>query len=342
MKPQPYRRALLIPAVVGMSLLLLGAGVAASDANGNLTAATPADRAAAAAPFAPATGLDVSAPLPGTGEVGGAGAIEPADRPVALSPETAGVVAEVLVAEGDPVEAGQVLVRLRDESARAEVAGAQADVRAATSDLAAARADAAGAAARAALSRSTAERTSSLALRTAATPDEVDRAERTRDADAAATDAAAARVGQASARLASVQARLALSEARLAQLSVRAPAAGEVLQMLTRAGEAASPGAAVAVIGDTRRLRARIDVNERDALRVQVGQAAHVRVEGAAEPIAGRVVEVARRVGRKNVRTEDPTDRQDVRFVETVIALDQAPRVPMGIRVQGYIQVEGG
>ncbi len=338
--PKPYRRAMLLPLVVGTSLLLLGAGVAASDLNGNLTAATPADKAAAAATFEPATGRDVLAALPGAGEVGGAGAIEPADRPVSLSPETSGVVAEVLVAEGDPVEAGQLLVRLRDETELAEVAGAEADVRAASSDLAAARADAAGAVSRAALSRSTADRTSVLAGRSAATPDELDRAALARDADAAAADAARARVAQATARLSSVQARLALSEARLAQTRVRAPAAGEVLQLLTRAGEAASPGAALVVMGDTRHLRARIDVNERDALRVKVGQAAQVRVEGAADPIVGRVVEVGRRVGRKNVRTEDPTDRQDVRFVETVIALETSPRVPMGIRVQGYITVE--
>ena len=110
--------------------------------------------------------------------------------------------------------------------------------------------------------------------------------------------------------------------------------------MLVRAGESASPGAAVVVVGDTSRLRARIDVNERDALSLKVGQPARVRVEGSSADLTGKVVEIARRVGRKNVRTEDPTDRQDARFVETVLLLDEAPALPMGIRVEGYVKVE--
>ena len=332
-----YRRALALPAVVGISLVLLGSGLAVSTANGQLTEATEADIAAATGAYSPSTGLDATAPVPRGGEVGGAGAIEPADRPVSLAPEVSGVVAEVLVVEGDRVVAGQPLVRLRDETSRAELSAAEADSRAAASDLSAARGDAAAAAARAASAKATAERTAALFARDAATADERDRAERTRDADVSAAAAASARVDQAAGRLRAAQAREALATARLAQLELRATAEGEVLQVLVRPGEAATPTAAAVVTGDTRTLRARLDVNERDALNVVVGQRARVRIEGASEDIGGRVVEVARRVGRKNVRTEDPTDRQDARFVETVIELDSAPVVPMGIRVQGYV-----
>ncbi len=333
------RRALTLPGVVGVSLFLLAAGLAASTANGKLTEATPGDIDAANAPYSPGTGLDTVAPVPGRGEVGGAGAIEPADRPVSLAPEVSGIVAEVLVVEGGRVVAGQPLVRLRDETQRAELAAAEADRRAAAGDLSAARGDADAAAARAESARMTAERTAALFAREAATVDERDRSERTRDADAAAAAAAAARVEQASGRLRAAEAREALARARLAQLELRATADGEVLQVLVRPGEAATPTAPAVVTGDTLHLRARLDVNERDALRVVVGQRARVRIEGASEDIEGRVVEIARRVGRKNVRTDDPTDRQDARFVETVVALDRAPMVPMGIRVQGYVSL---
>jgi HlyD family secretion protein len=49
------------------------------------------------------------------------------------------------------------------------------------------------------------------------------------------------------------------------------------------------------------------------------------------------LVDVGRRVGRKNVRTDDPTDRLDARFVEVVVELDEVPEVPIGIRVNGYL-----
>jgi multidrug resistance efflux pump len=333
------RRALLLPSVVVVSFALLGVGVATSRANGNLVGATPKDEARARAPYAPATGLDVVAPLPGRGEVGGAGAIEPADRPVSLVTETSGVVAEVLVVEGARVEAGQPLLRLRGDAPRAELAAARADARAAAGEVAALEADAAAASARAALARTTADRVAALAEKGAATADDRDRATRTSEADDATSRATGARARQAVARVRAAEARIALAEARVAELELRAPAAGEVLQVLVRPGEAVSPTTPAIVVGDTSRLRARLDVNERDALAVAIGQRARVRVEGASVDLPGRVVEVARRVGRKKVRTEDPTERQDARFVETVVELDQAPRVPVGIRVQGYVEV---
>jgi Asp-tRNA(Asn)/Glu-tRNA(Gln) amidotransferase A subunit family amidase len=73
-------------------------------------------------------GLDVKVGLHATGEVGGAGAIEPLDRPVSLAPEVSGVVAEVLVQEGQTVTAGQELVRLRDATARADADAADAEI----------------------------------------------------------------------------------------------------------------------------------------------------------------------------------------------------------------------
>ncbi len=61
---------------------------------------------------------------------------------VSIAPEIGGRIAEVLVAEGDAVEAGQVLIRLDDHIARAQVAVAQAGVEVAQAQLARARAGA--------------------------------------------------------------------------------------------------------------------------------------------------------------------------------------------------------
>jgi HlyD family secretion protein len=359
----PLPRPRLVPTTLAVSVILLLTGVGAALSAADLSEANEADKAAAAADYAPPTGLDVRAALPPPGAIGGPGVIEPRDRAVELSVEVAGVVDTIAVAEGQQVAAGDALLTLRDARALAELAAAEADVAAARADLAAAsggsrdddlaaaRADADAADARAALSADVARRTQGLFDQGGATADERDRAAQTAAADASAARAAHARrasiaaaAGEAvrltDARLSAATARRDQAARAVDQLTVRAPIAGEVLQLRVRPGEYAAPGASgVIVLGDTSQLRARLDIDERDATLVKVDQRAEIRVEGVAEPQTGRVVEVGRRVGRKNVRTDDPTDRQDARFVEVLIALDAAPAVPIGVRVDGSITV---
>jgi multidrug resistance efflux pump len=77
---------------------------------------------------------------PAAGEITASGFIEAEE--VAIAAEVGGRIAEVLVAEGDVVEAGQVLIRLDDRIAQAQVALAQAGVEVAQAQLARARAGA--------------------------------------------------------------------------------------------------------------------------------------------------------------------------------------------------------
>ena len=48
--------------------------------------------------------------------------------------------------------------------------------------------------------------------------------------------------------------------------------------------------------------------------------------------------EIGRRMGRKNVRTDDPVERLDVKILEVVMQLDQPDGLVPGIRVTGYIE----
>ena len=82
----------------------------------------------------------VGIPRPAAGEITASGFIEAEE--VAIAAEVGGRIAEVLVAEGDMVEAGQVLIRLDDRIAQAQVALAQAGVEVAQAQLARARAGA--------------------------------------------------------------------------------------------------------------------------------------------------------------------------------------------------------
>jgi multidrug resistance efflux pump len=82
----------------------------------------------------------VGTPRPAAGEITASGFIEAEE--VTIAAEVGGRIAGVLVAEGDMVEAGQVLIRLDDRIAQAQVAVAQAGVEVAQAQLARARAGA--------------------------------------------------------------------------------------------------------------------------------------------------------------------------------------------------------
>lgn len=296
--------------------------------------------------------------------VGGNGVVEPDRQQIDVSAEVPGRVARVLAVEGTTVEAGAPLVELEASVEVAAVAVAEAELASAgaqrdkvlegnrAEDVRAAVSEAREAQARAALSKGVLERTKRLADGGGATADELDRARRQAEADAYAAQAAGARraasvkgsreadILEAEAAVRGAEARLAEARARLGQRTVRAPEAGEVLQVKVRPGEYLQPGGvAPVVLGDTRHLTVRVDVDERDVARVRVGAAATVRAKAFGDrEFTGRVRELGHRMGRKNIRTDDPTERNDTKILEVVVALDGHPPLIVGQQVVARIE----
>jgi len=275
------------------------------------------------------------------------------------------VISAIEVSEGDHVEAGDVLVALESSLEAAAVKTAEADLLSAEATLAramngqraedrdAALAEASAAKARAERSGLALAREARLFEGGAVTEDDLDRARLDAAADRETARAAAARahaaqagsraedIAAARAAAASARARLVQARAAMDRRLIRAPYAGEVLQVKARTGEYHTPGVSEApvVLGDTRRLRVRMDVDERDVGKVQVGQGAYAVAD--AYPGArfhGEVREIGRRMGRKNVRTDDPTERIDTKILEVMIDLDDAHELVPGLRVTSYIE----
>jgi len=354
------------PILFAIAVLGMLALVVRSLAAGPAYQARPKDSAAAVRTEPPPKGLsDERLPLPPTGAVGGAGIVEPADREARLAGASPGVIQKILVKEGDHVAGGAVLLELESALEAAALKTAEADLANAQATLArnvngqrvedrdAAFAEAASAKARADLSDVALARAEQLFKGGASTQEELDRARLNAAADkqtarAAEARAQAARAGSraedvsaARAAMISADARVAQARATLDRRQIRAPYDGEVLQVKARAGEYYTPGASEApvVLGDTRRLRVRMDVDERDIGKVKLGQAAFAVADaypGARFP--GKVAEIGRRMGRKNVRTDDPTERIDTKILEVVIDLDEAKQLVPGLRVTSYIE----
>jgi len=52
------------------------------------------------------------------------------------------------------------------------------------------------------------------------------------------------------------------------------------------------------------------------------------------------VVEVGERMGRKNVRTDDPVERNDTKILEVVALLDFTRDLVVGQQAMGYIAAQ--
>ena len=306
---------LLIPAAV----LLATGGLLAYAARDALrprlavhvAAAIPKDRAAApattanAAASAPIEEHAADVPL-GPVAVQAPGWIEPAPYAVSVPALAEGVVKEVLVLEGEHIEAGQVIARFIDDDARLALRVADAAVAERDADVARARA-----------ALATAE--SQVEVERAAVTELRDEVTRKRDLVAAGglsegtfrrmeirlsgleAKAATAEKMVSEARAALGQAESAHAAAhvlhdeaalRLTRMDVRSPVAGVVLARLVEPGSRISMGGksgeggasgsmmgAVLRVYDPAKLQVRVDVPLADAAKVSIGTRATVSTE---------------------------------------------------------------
>jgi multidrug resistance efflux pump len=303
-------------------------------------------------------GREASPPGPAT--VVAPGIVEPRGGEIALAAQEPGWIARIEVAEGARVEAGQVLATLEDATQRNALALAEADLATAEAELARmvagataeelaqARAELAGAAARSQLTRSSAVRARALHALAVIPDAEEERAVVEERAQQAKVDRSAARLRELErgaraedreamrARVAAGRARVGMARAALARRVVVAPAAGEILLSRFHPGEHHDPGAGpLFLLGETARLRVRLEVDEIDAQDVRAG-ARCALVSDAGAPVGeGMVERVAPRMGRRKLSLESPTARADVRVREAFVDVVGATALVPGQRVWG-------
>jgi len=303
--------------------------------------------------------------------VAGPGRVEPCSEDIKLGAELSGKLKQVYVEEGDRVKAGQILAELENSDYKAEVAAAQADVLQKEAGLRKVvngarreeRREALSSVKEAEAAMNNAEsemvRRQKLYAAGVVSQEEADRyAKEYEVAKAryeekvqshALIDEAAREEDQAmaEANLQSVNARLAAAQATLAKTYVRAPIDGIVLRKRHRAGESVSNGSTVPdsifTIGDTHALRVRVDVDEADVSKLAVGQKAYVTADAYGQKrFWGHVVRIGQELGRKNIRTDEPTEHVDTKILETLVQLEQGTDLPIGLRVDSFITGPGG
>jgi HlyD family secretion protein len=309
-----------------------------------------------------------SAAGPAERMIAGAGRIEPVSEEIQVGAELYGRIHSVLVEEGQLIRQGHTIAVLVNDDylARVELAEATIRERQASVDRLANGArsehrlesEAQAREAEAILANALAdrERRTKLFQAELISRMEFDASEREFEVAKARSSAAKERAAavrdetrpedlrKARAELDRAHAQLAEAKAMLAKTYVTAPIDGTVLRKQMKAGESitALSNQPVITMGDCSRLRVRVDVDETDVGRIQVGQEAWVRADayGAAK-FKGRVLRIGQTLGRKKVRTDEPGEKVDQKVLETLIEMEAGVRLPIGLRVDAYIKPGG-
>lgn len=291
-----------------------------------------------------------------------AGRTEPVSEEIEIAPELDGRL-RVLAGEGDRIRKGQLVAQIEngDFAARIRVAkaliaereAAVARARVGSRPMEKREAAAQVREAKAVLANAKIERDrrAGMLAQGAVTKTELDAAEREYNVAQARVEALEERqslvendvrpedVRRAEAAVDLAKAQLGEAQALLAKTLIHSPVEGVVLRRHKRTGESATAGTPILTLGDTSKLNVRVEVDETDVARVATGQKAWVTAPAYGDrKFTGKVVRVGLILGRKRIRTDAPAEKLDVKILETLVELDEPAGLPVGLRVDAYIE----
>ncbi|WP_314955771.1 efflux RND transporter periplasmic adaptor subunit [Bradyrhizobium cosmicum] len=257
--------------------------------------------------------------------------IEASTRNVSISTPTSGVVGKVNEKVGDRVKQGQALFHINGCDLETQLATRQAATTLAKLQIREAELSLANA-------RRRLDQAKPLHDRNVISPDEF----AGRGYDAALSDARAASA-RANADLAAAQ--LQEAEAAVERLTVRAPIAGDILQVNVAPGEYAQTGALskpLILMGDTQTLHVRIDIDENDAWRFTPGTPAKGFLRGnSAISFDLRFAYVEPFVVPKSSLTGLSAERVDTRVLQVIYSVSKG-NLPLyvGQQVDVYVKAD--
>ena len=260
-------------------------------------------------------------------QVTGPGTVQ-ARVPLTLSARVTSTVTSVAVDVGDAVRAGQPLVTLDDRdlaARRAAVASQQASL---VRQVDAARAAVAKAQADLDLARTRQSRDADLQRQGFVSAAVLDASNVAVRAAQAALDGAQATLDARLADQATLAQEARLAETQLGYARLAAPMDAVVVQRLVEPGATVAPGTPILRLVDPASLWVAARVDESVVARVQVGQAARVRLRSG-EVLAGRIARIA-------LQSDAAT-----RELEVFVAFDQRP-ARLAVDLEAEVRIDVG
>ena len=116
---------------------------------------------------------------------------------------------------------------------------------------------------------------------------------------------------------------------------------GKVTRKFVEPGEAVDVGAPLLVVGDTRKIIIKAEVDETEVGKLALGQPVTITADAyPGRVFPGTVYEMGQTVGKRRIRPEDPTRMQDMKVLETKIEItEHAEDLKLGMTVDVKILV---
>lgn len=258
----------------------------------------------------------------------------------------AGRVAEILVDEGDFVEAGRLVARLDTAELLAELAAARAQVRKAEAGIARAEAEIALQQAELKLAEAELTRIAALARRDNASQASLDQRTAQRDAARASLSGARAAEADAEAALEAAHAQVQRIETVLDDMALEAPVAGRVEYRLAEPGEVVAGGGRLVTLLDLSDVFMTIFLPNPQAGRLALGDEARILLDAAPEyVIPARVSFVAAEAQFTPKFVETESEREKLMF-RIKLAIDPAllaryrDYVKAGLTGEAFVRLE--
>ncbi len=268
--------------------------------------------------------------------VAGSGIVEPSSEIIEIGTSLPGIVTRVFVEPGQQVGQGEPLFAIDDRAIRARISEANAAI---------ASARAARETARVTLATAQQQRRLYTGIED---PRAISRQEVI--GSSGNVRAARAQLAQAEANIRSAEAARASATTDLGRLVVRAPIAAEVLSVNVRPGEYANSGGpqgggaqAYMEIGNTRPLHVRIDIDENEIGRTDIGSEAIVSPRGNSDKrVEASFVRAEPLVTPKTSLTNSSSERVDVRVLQLIYQIPPDEGFFVGQQVDAFVRARDG
>lgn len=297
------------------------------------------------------------------------GRVEPGSGEFRLGAAIIGKVADVPVKVKDEVEDGELLVRLDDEEARAQLAAAEAEeglarrqrdsqaatpgrddvtkgedgVYSAEREVTGARFELDAALSAKRRSEATDQQLADARRRLEKAEERVER-ERLAYAKAQAKSNLPA-PNQAESALTAARAKVALAATLLDKTRIRAPRAGTVLEVNAKQGEIVSPSPdqPLVVIGDMSVVKVKAEVDDGSVDKISKGQKAFVRsINYPGKDFNGTITALAPTMASPRINPRGPLRPSDIEVLELTIELDSGDpdvrKLLPGMRVDAFVK----
>ncbi len=257
-----------------------------------------------------------------TETVSASGKIQPVVE-VKISPDVSGEIVELPVYEGQEVQKGQLIARIRPDNYQAALEQMQASLNTAKADLANAKAALAQAESRLAAEKINVERNRKLFAEKVISQVEMDNSELAYNVAISQKNSSEQQVEAAKYRIESAEASLKQARENLNRTSLYAPMSGVISKLSVKLGErvvgtSQMAGTEMMRIADLSKMEVKVDVNENDIVNVSLNDSVKIEVDAyTGKHFTGRITNIANSSSSlgANVASTDQVTNFEVRIL---------------------------